>query len=542
MKTPKKIAFSIAMSSAMALTGVGTSIIPTFAAGSASITVNNTVVGAKYKIYKLFDGSFKSDESNKMGDAVVNPAYKSIILATIQKHDPSFKLSGSQDNQAIQLADKINKLNDHNPKFANDLAQAIKDAAPTDTVVSDKDGSVVKNGLEDGYYLIMSDPTDTTYASNGNAMTTAILQPLHGGKGKTINAKFSVPTIKKTVKDNSSTAWDKDFNHTADAGLLNSKIDNYTYRLQGTVSSNIADYDHYQYIFTDTLPKGLSVTKDELDKDWKVSIKATSDKVTTAKDVSSVFTSSATAATSDKGSVITWKSADILPALKAAGITGDDLASAKITVEYTPVYDSTDINNMFGSVSKLSEPDINTVDLTFSNNPYEGGSGSTSKTPIDLNKVYDYNLVIKKVDTDAKALTGAKFTLTDANGKTIGKEIGEDQNGVFTFTGLDADTEYTITETKRPNGYKRIDPIKFKIASTPDDEKASITKISATETSDPSNAATLQIDDATVNATITNIEGPDMPITGRQGIMLGLVVGGLIVSGSVIVLKNQKKE
>ena len=541
MKTPKQVAFSIAMTSAMALTGIGTSVIPTFAAGSASITVNNVVKGAKYKIYKLFDGSFKSDDSNKMGDAVVNPAYKSIILSTIQKYDSSFALSGSDDNQALQLADKISKLNDKNPKFANDLAQAIKDAAPTDTLTS-TDSSITKTGLDDGYYLIMSDPTDATYSSNGNAMTTAILQPIHGSQGKTINAKSSVPTVKKTVKDNTSTAWDKDFNHTADAGLLDSKIDNYTYKLQGTVASNIADYDKYQYIFTDTLPKGLSVTKDELDKDWNVSIKATSDKVTTGKDVSSAFTSSVTEATTDKGSAISWKSSDILPALKAAGITGDDLASAKITVEYTPVYDSTDINNMFGSVSKLSEPDINTVDLTFSNNPYEGGSGSTSKTPTDLNKVYDYNLIIKKVDSDAKALTGAKFTLTDANGKTVGKEIGEDQNGVFTFTGLDADTEYTITETKRPNGYKRIDPIKFKITSTPDDEKASITKISANETSDPSNAATLQIDDATVDATISNIEGPDMPLTGRQGIMLGLVVGGLIVSGSMIVLKNQKKE
>ena len=541
MKTPKQVAFSIAMTSAMALTGIGTSVIPTFAAGSASITVNNVVKGAKYKIYKLFDGSFKSDDSNKMGDAVVNPAYKSIILSTIQKYDSSFALSGSDDNQALQLADKISKLNDKNPKFANDLAQAIKDAAPTDTLTS-TDSSITKTGLDDGYYLIMSDPTDATYSSNGNAMTTAILQPIHGSQGKTINAKSSVPTVKKTVKDNTSTAWDKDFNHTADAGLLDSKIVNYTYKLQGTVASNIADYDKYQYIFTDTLPKGLSVTKDELDKDWNVSIKATSDKVTTGKDVSSAFTSSVTEATTDKGSAISWKSSDILPALKAAGITGDDLASAKITVEYTPVYDSTDINNMFGSVSKLSEPDINTVDLTFSNNPYEGGSGSTSKTPTDLNKVYDYNLIIKKVDSDAKALTGAKFTLTDANGKTVGKEIGEDQNGVFTFTGLDADTEYTITETKRPNGYKRIDPIKFKITSTPDDEKASITKISANETSDPSNAATLQIDDATVDATITNIEGPDMPLTGRQGIMLGLVVGGLIVSGSMIVLKNQKKE
>ena len=387
----------------------------------------------------------------------------------------------------------------------------------------------------------MSDPTDATYSSNGNAMTTAILQPIHGSQGKTINAKSSVPTVKKTVKDNTSTAWDKDFNHTADAGLLDSKIDNYTYKLQGTVASNIADYDKYQYIFTDTLPKGLSVTKDELDKDWNVSIKATSDKVTTGKDVSSAFTSSVTEATTDKGSAISWKSSDILPALKAAGITGDDLASAKITVEYTPVYDSTDINNMFGSVSKLSEPDINTVDLTFSNNPYEGGSGSTSKTPTDLNKVYDYNLIIKKVDSDAKALTGAKFTLTDANGKTVGKEIGEDQNGVFTFTGLDADTEYTITETKRPNGYKRIDPIKFKITSTPDDEKASITKISANETSDPSNAATLQVDDASVNATITNVEGPDMPLTGRQGIMLGLIVGGVIVSISLININKNKK-
>lgn len=540
----KNKVFAAAMSSTLALTGMGISMVPTFAAGTSSITVNNAVKGAKYKIYQLAVGSFKSDDSNKMGDTSVNTDYRDTIVKVLQKHNASFKLdtSASTKEQDEAIMKAISGLGDKKQKFANDLANALVNSNATYTETA-ADGSFKQENMEDGYYLIMSDTSDATYTKDSNSMTSAILYPIHGAK--TVNSKSSTPTLKKSVEDTSSTAWNKDYNKAADAGLIDSKIEGLRYKLTGTVASNIADFDTYQYEFRDTLPKGLSVTKAELDKDWGVTIKAQGKDASGGDidaDVSSDFTSSVSDATTTAGSTIKWSATDLKAALKKAGFTDDTMKDAKVIVTYKPVYDSTDINQMYASTSKLSEPDINTADLTFSNNPYSGGTGSTSKTPEDQSKVYDYNLVIHKIGEDKAAVTGAKFTLTDANGKTVGKDLTADDNGTFTFVGLDSDTEYTITETTVPHGYKHIDPIKFKITSTPDKEKTEVKSISAAETSDTSNAATLSVSDATVNAEIVNVEGPDMPLTGRQGIMLGLVVGGIIVSISLIEINKNKKD
>ena len=519
-------------------------MVPTFAAGTSSITVNNAVKGAKYKIYQLAVGSFKSDDSNKMGDTSVNTDYRDTIVKVLQKHNASFKLdtSASTKEQDEAIMKAISGLGDKKQKFANDLANALKDKDATYTETA-TDGTFKQENMDDGYYLIMSDTTDTTYTSNSNAMTSAILYPVHGEKA--VNSKSSTPTLKKDVEDTSSTAWDKDFNKAADAGLISSKIDGLKYKLTGTVASNIWDYDTYRYEFRDTLPKGLSVDKTELDSKWNVTIKAQGKDKSGGNidaDISKAFTSSVDAATTSAGSTVHWNATDLKATLKEAGFTQDTMKDAKIIVTYQPVYDDTDIQNMYASVSKLDSPDVNTADLSFSNNPYEGGSGTTSKTPEDQNKVYDYNLVIHKIGEDKNAVTGAKFTLTDAKGNTVGKDLTADDNGTFTFVGLDSDTEYTITETKVPKGYKHIDPIKFKITSTPNNEKTEVTSISASETSDTSNAATLSVSDATVNAEIVNVEGPDMPLTGRQGIMLGLVVGGIIVSISLIEINKNKKD
>lgn len=543
-KDLKRQVFAVAMSSTMMLTGMGISMVPTFAEGTASITVNNAVKGAKYKIYKLAVGTFKDDSSNKIGDVDVNTSYRDTVVKVLEKHDTSFKLdtSASTKEQDEAIMKAISGLGDKKQKFANDLANALVNSNATYTETA-ADGSFKQENMEDGYYLIMSDTSDATYTKDSNSMTSAILYPIHGAK--TVNSKSSTPTLKKNVEDTSSTAWNKDYNKAADAGLIDSKIEGLRYKLTGTVASNIADFDTYQYEFRDTLPKGLSVTKAELDKDWGVTIKAQGKDASDGDidaDVSSAFTSSVSDATTTAGSTIKWSATDLKAALKKAGFTDDTMKDAKVIVTYKPVYDSTDINQMYASASKLSEPDINTADLSFSNNPYEGGSGTTSKTPEDQNKVYDYNLVIHKIGEDKNAVTGAKFTLTDAKGNTVGKDLTADDNGTFTFVGLDSDTEYTITETKVPKGYKHIDPIKFKITSTPDEHKTSVTSIAATEVSDTSNAAELEVSDATVNATITNIQGPDMPLTGRQGIMLGLVVGGAIVSASLIEMHKNKKE
>ena len=182
---------------------------------------------------------------------------------------------------------------------------------------------------------------------------------------------------------------------------------------------------------------------------------------------------------------------------------------------------------------------MNKVDLTYSNSPYSNGKGHT---PEDSTKVYSYNLVIKKVKEDQQALTGARFTLTDADGKTVGKDITVGDDGTFNFTGLKAGVGYTITETTVPSGYKAIAPVKFTIAETKDAENTAVESISATESSDPSNAAVFTTSDATVNATIVNVPGQNMFQTGQAGIITGVMVGSLALTLSVVTIIKRRNE
>lgn len=66
-------------------------------------------------------------------------------------------------------------------------------------------------------------------------------------------------------------------------------------------------------------------------------------------------------------------------------------------------------------------------------------------------------LTIKKVDSNdnTKPLSGATFTLTNADGRLVGgKALVTDENGTCTFTDL-PEGYYTLAETKAPDGYKQ---------------------------------------------------------------------------------------
>jgi uncharacterized surface anchored protein len=66
-------------------------------------------------------------------------------------------------------------------------------------------------------------------------------------------------------------------------------------------------------------------------------------------------------------------------------------------------------------------------------------------------------LTVKLVDEmdNTKSLSGATFKLIDSNGKVIDEKV-TDSNGIIVFNGLgelEPSTEYTIVESKIPEGY-----------------------------------------------------------------------------------------
>jgi fimbrial isopeptide formation D2 family protein len=468
-------------------------------AAEGTVQIENATKGT-YKIYQLFTGSFAN---GKMGDIAVNSSYKDALVTALQKVDSTFVLDASKsaDAQASDIAAAVAGLDEVSLQaLANDLAPSM-----TGTPYASADSSVgiVDFGsVPEGYYIVISDA--------GNAVkTSAILLPVTSA-GQNVELKATLPSVLKTADR-------------TDSGITAGAVNAPTYTVTGSVASNIADYSIYAYSFTDTLPAGLTTTAEEVKADWNVSILADGTDVTNAFSVS----------VSADGGTITWSCADLK---KAASIT----ANTNVVLTYTPVYDDDDIAALYGS--KSTAPMVNTVMLTYSNNPYTGSEGSTDSTPSDTEQVESFNLVINKKTTSGISLAGAEFTLT-CNGTEEGKKITDGSGtGVFEFTGLERGKTYTITETTVPAGYKRIDPITFTINS----ETAADGTVTNTfaEVTDPSSAATFETSgNRTGTVNIVNLEGVTMPFTGEAGMIGGMVVGGLILTiSAAAVFRRKDKE
>ncbi len=136
-------------------------------------------------------------------------------------------------------------------------------------------------------------------------------------------------------------------------------------------------------------------------------------------------------------------------------------AGSKIRVEYTSTLND---NAVIGG-----DGNLNKAQLEYSNNPRD--TSSKDKTVWDNVVVFTYQVVVNKYANSVgenNKLKGAEFTLTKKlkDGTTKNIAVVKSPDGKqFTFKGLD-DGEYTLTETKTPEGYNTIDPITFTVAAT----------------------------------------------------------------------------
>ena len=200
-----------------------------------------------------------------------------------------------------------------------------------------------------GYYVIKD--KDGSQDGKQDAYTNYIVQVAGNVK---IKPKSSVPTVKKEVKDiNDSTEtalgeWQKDADHD-----FNDKV---CFRLTGTLPENYATYTTYEYIFHDTMSKGLTFDPSS------VEIYLGDEETGTKIDVSKYTVSTQSGA--NDGTEITIKFADLKTAVNA---TSDN----KITVVYKATLNEQSVIGSAGNPNK--------VYLEFSNNPNGEGTGKTRK-------------------------------------------------------------------------------------------------------------------------------------------------------------------
>lgn len=543
MKKTRRFA-SLATAAILAACAVVPATMSALPVSAQTVTITQATGNAEadhtYSAYQIFkgtvvDGALTGIDWNKdivndgalltalKGDTQLGKYFANCTSAAEVAAALNAKVAGTEEGTETSVFANNGALTQH---FAELVKANLKDNV-TASATSAKNGTSAELSITaDGYYLIVD---DTANLQTG-AYSRYILTTVDADSDTTLSIaqKASSPTVVKKVKENTDvddytytdargSQTDKDYNDVADYNIG----DAVPFKLYGTMPSTIGDYEHYRYIFHDTL--GTQFTAPAV---GDVTVK-----------VDGKNAVGATVAIA--GNEITVTFADIKD--------GNTItASSVVTVEYSAVLNKTAQIGLSGQE--------NAVKLEYSNDSYWDGSGTptTSKTPEDKVIVFTYELDVTKQDsvTDKK-LKDAEFNLKNA----ADKYAKVDENGLFKVIGLD-DGTYTLTETKAPTGYNLLNaPVTLKLDATTAngqnwdvfDATKALTDLTLTvDTGAAQPAKTPGEGDSfgkygVVETTVLNTSGSSLPSTGGIGTTIFYVAGGVLVVGAGVLLITKKR-
>lgn len=477
-----------------------------------TITINNnssavSMNGITYSAYKIFDVTLSGD--NEQG-VPQNYAY------TISDEFKDFTYTVDENSYSGKdLIDYVSNLNDNSDEL-NNFAAAVRTyiinntISASATVTATEDDSAVIEVTELGYYLVTAtaNPTD---ASTTPEAVTAFCALNTTNYNAEVNLKADVPTISKSVKEDSDTTYA----NFAD-GEINEK---FNFKLTATIPSYASYYNSYTYIIHDTMDSSLTLDKD--------SIKIYSDAdLSTEIDVAN-YTVSADSNADGCTFEITLKSEYFTTA-----------------TDGTTIYVGYDATLNTGA-NIYTNSNNNTTHIEYSNDAYD--ESSTADTPDKTVKVYSYSFDLFKyyLESETKhGLADAHFKLyrdADCNQEIL---LVKNADGTYrlaqadetaveiisttekvTIKGLDSG-DYYLKETKAPNGYNL----------NPDAVKITITANANTDSTDIASVSLKQDGTDATEISIQNNSGTLLPLTGGIGTVMFYVVGGVLVVGVVIIL------
>lgn len=549
-----------------------------------TLTIQDSNKDHKYTAYQVFAGTVQNvegkeekqlnvtgwgsgvDTSKAVSDKTLVQAIQDI---TVDSKTPFAGKTEPGDIAAV-LGDTANNRKDSPvaAAFADVVANYLKGEGNPTGEWTDVSGNTPAHysitGLTGGYYFVKSANTASTDVANTRYMLEVV-------GDATVAAKNGVPTVDKTVQNANNTNTDFADTTTAQVGQT------VNFKLTGTLPSNYDYYKSYEYIFHDTLSKGLTLDENSIAvkayKDGNINNTETTNCVTLTKGSSdgnySVLTGTDVSENSDTSKTNCTFEVKFTDLKKIEGLDSKSI----IVVTY-----SATIN---GSATAGGEGNKNSVKLEYSNDPNNTGTGTTKSDEVS---VFTFKLDITKVkkgETGTK-LAGAKFVLStsanlkidvtesDANlsenvkndlikvtgttpdyvindGTTTSANeqyIMETGNlGKLNITGLNKGVYY-LYETKAPDGYNRItEPIKIEIteATTKKDSNGTFsvkTLKYKINDGDEQNGTTTN---GVIEANVENTSGSTLPSTGGMGTKLFYAVGGILMAGAAIILVVRKR-
>ena len=145
--------------------------------------------------------------------------------------------------------------------------------------------------------------------------------------------------------------------------------------------------------------------------------------------------------------------------------------------------------------------------------------GTFSDREDDKTVMVDEQTKIRLIKLDAETgqgLPGAKFTVTDADGREVMKFVST-EDGVDITGKLVAGQTYTFTETSAPKGYKTAKPVTYTVKDT-----GKVQKVSVTDERIPESK-------------------PPVPQTGERTPFIPLAAGFIMAAGAVMWMIRKRK-
>ena len=454
---------------------------------TGTITINNTVDGTKYEVYRIFDlESYDKDAgkySYKLNANWKNAGFAEFTGAseyfTINANDYVEWKTGKQNDGAgfAQLA----------KKFLADHTDLEKDGGATAT----GDTAKVVN-LQLGYYLINT--------SLGSLCALNTTDP-----DATLNEKNGVPDVDKKIVENGTQTSEN-----------NAKIgDKVNY--QTTIT---AKRGNTNYVLHDKMSEGLTYNADAAvyEKDGTTALDAAYYTITEADDGCAFHVTFKEAFVNYVNATCTSASDSVTVVVKYSATLNE-----KAKVATTPT-DGTNVNT-------------NKAKLQYNNGSYSEEKTTTTRT-------YEFDLI--KYNSAGQLLDGAEFELHDGDTAlkfvydettktyTVSNATGASKTiaahgGIVTIKGL-KNAKYTLKETKAPKGYNQIKdgvPVDLTQGS-----------IKTTYTS-----GTTYNNTTDGGYGVLNNAGTTLPGTGGIGTTIFyLIGGGLMVAAAVLLIAKKRME
>lgn len=565
MKTNnKKRVFAALTAGFLAITPVMTAGMSAFVANAASITVTDTDTQThNYQAYRILTGDVDAADSSKLNNiAIGNAITEGDLIAAINSVLEADALAA--DAAIDTVADKLTGMSDAQcQKLSKAILDSIIKNSGTPLTRSGNDYSTGDN-LANGWYLVV----DESETGTGKVdVKSANMLKVVGNA--TITPKYSLPTLDKKIVEGEQ---EKVANTAAIGDTIN-------YEIKIKVPDTTG-YDTYFYNVVDTLSEGLTYTDNSL----SIEIQNNEGEM-----VELDTTKYGTETTSNEVKVVFKNAAELFKDYKV---------NDPIVIKYSATLNEKAVVGSEGNPNTAQlvySNDPNAEANPGEDTPDEPSEDSPiGKTPESVVKTYTAALEVSKVDQAKKPLDGAKFRLestalnqirvtsgkkfveaadgeywklndgtytttepTDADNSyyedtnkkynlvnTTEVTLDEtneqysdvfevDEDGILKFEGLKPGT-YTLTEIEAPDGYTIAAPVTFTIEAALDGEAI------AWSVSDDS-SVTLDEDNALYKTTVVNRKGATLPETGGIGTKLFYLFGGLMVTGSVVLLVTKKR-